>query len=431
MLGGAETVRATPRAPLTAPGNLDASTEGDGGVRLSWSDPADSTLTGYQHRYRNTSDNGWNPDWTNIPGSGAATTFHTLTGMAKNLSHTLEVRMLRGTEQRPAASSSVTPRGPMPHLQDLTAAADDQQATLSWDNPGDRGITGYQHRHQAATETEWNPNWTDIPSSNANTTSYTVQPLVNLTAYTFEVRAVRGLEEGQTSRTYAITPDGPAAMPKEPRNLVTHEEDQGFPASWGEPPDEDERAPVTSYLVRYRQIGTSSWQNVTVDECCGKTITGLTNRRHYEVQAAAVNRLGTGPWDGPVNVTPQAPYSAPPTPTGDADLSLGTLALHWTTTGSGNDLGDSCTSPKSFYIIWDGPDGNEKRADEWAAHINTNGGAGEVTHNFRESPDSTGYYEMYGTVNFQGPGKLSINVRGRFGPTWGTWSRVDLYCFEQ
>ena len=70
-------------------------------------------------------------------------------------------------------------------------------------------------------------------------------------------------------------------------------------------------------------------------------------------------------------------------------------------------------------------------ADEWAAHINTYGGAGEVTHDFRESPDSTGYYEMYGTVNFQGPGKLSINVRGRFGPTWGTWSRIDLYCFEQ
>ena len=110
---------------------------------------------------------------------------------------------------------------------------------------------------------------------------------------------------------------------------------------------------VTSYQVRHRQIGTSPWQNVTVmsDDCCAATITGLTNRRHYEVQAAAVNRLGTGPWAGPVNVTPQAPYSAPPAPTGDADLSLDRLALHWTTTGS-NVLDDSCTGPKSFYIIW-------------------------------------------------------------------------------
>ena len=338
LYGGAETIRTTPRAPLTAPRNLDASTEGDGGVRLSWSDPADSTLTGYQYRHQNTSDDGWDPDWTNIPGSGATTTSHTLTGMAKNLSHTLEVRMLRGTEQGPAASSSVTPRGTLPHLRGLTAAADDQQATLSWNNPGDHGITGYQYRHQAATETGWNPNWTDIPSSNAGTTSYTVQSLVNLTAYTFEVRAMRGLEEGQASSTSATTPDGPAAVPKEPRNLVTREKDQGFTASWETPPDEDERAPVTSYQVRHRQIGTSPWQNVTVtsDECCGKTITGLTNRRHYEVQAAAVNRLGTGPWAGPVNVTPQAPYSAPPAPTGDADLSLGTLGPNWITSTSDN-----------------------------------------------------------------------------------------------
>ena len=434
LYGGGETIRTTPRAPLTAPRNLDASTDGDGGVRLSWSDPADSTLTGYQYRHQNPSDDGWNPDWTNVPGSNAATTSHILTGMAKNLLHTLEVRTLRGDAQGPTASSSVTPRGPMPRLQNLAAAADDQEVTLSWDNPGDHGITGYQYRHHAG-DGLWNPDWTRIPNSNAGTTSHTVQPLTNLTAYTFEVRAMRGLEEGQTSRTYATTPDGPAAMPKEPRNLVTREEDQGFTASWGTPPDEDERAPVTSYLVRHRQIGTSPWQNVTVisDECCSKTITGLTNRHHYEVQVAAMNRLGTGPWAGPVNVTPQTPYSAPPAPTGDADLSLGPIGQGWTTTGNNTLIGSfgSCIGPKSFYIIWDGPEGQDRRADEWAAHINTYGGAGEVTHNFKESPNSTGYYEMYGTVNFQGPGKLSINVRGRFGPTWGTWSRIDLYCFEQ
>ena len=432
MLGGAETVRATPRAPLTAPGNLDASSEGDGGVRLSWSDPADSTLTGYQHRYRNTSDNGWNPDWTNIPGSGAATTSHTLTGMAKNLSHTLEVRMLRGTEQRPAASSSVSPRGTMPHLQGFTAAADDQQATLSWDNPGDHGITGYKYRHQAATETGWNPNWTDVPSSNAGTTSHTVRPLVNLTTYTFEVRAMRGLEEGPASSTSATTPDGPAAMPKEPRKLRVHEENQGFTASWGKPPDEDERAPVTSYLVRHRQVGTSPWQNVTVisDECCTTTITGLTNRLHYEVQAAAVNRIGTGPWAGPVNVTAQAPAAQPPAPTGNANLSLGQIGQGWTTTGN-NTLIDSCTGTKSFQIIWNGPEGQDRRADEWAAHINTYGGAGEVTYAFRESPDAPGYYEMNGTVNYKGAGKVDIYVRGKFDQKWGTWSRVDLYCFKQ
>ena len=68
-----------------------------------------------------------------------------------------------------------------------------------------------------------------------------------------------------------------------------------------------------------------------------------------------------------------------------------------------------------------------------------------VTHAFRETPiryqegdedsDSqpqhSGYYEMNGTVNFQGNGSLSVNVRGRFGETtWGTWSPTgSLYCY--
>ena len=74
--------------------------------------------------------------------------------------------------------------------------------------------------------------------------------------------------------------------------------------------------------------------------------------------------------------------------------------------------------------------GHDRAADEWAAHINTNRGAGEVTYSFREPLNHSGYYEMYGTVNFEGNGSLSVNVRGRFGETWGTWSPTgSLYCY--
>ena len=64
------------------------------------------------------------------------------------------------------------------------------------------------------------------------------------------------------------------------------------------------------------------------------------------------------------------------------------------------------TGPRSFSIIWDGPKGHDRAADEWAAHINTNRGAGEVTYSFREPLNHSGYYEMYGTVNFEGNGSL-------------------------
>ena len=431
VYSGSASVNATPRGRQTAPRTLVASTAGDGGVTLSWSGPIDSTLTGYQYRHRNTSDAGWNPDWTAIRGSNADTSSHTLTGLRKNLRYTFEVRTLRGTDQGPAASTSVTPRGPMPHLQGLTAAAADQQATLSWDNPGEHGITSYQYRHQTATETEWNPNWTDIPSSNANTTSYTVQNLTNLTSYTLQVRALRGLEEGPASSTSANTPDGAATAPDAPSHLSTRQEDQGFTASWRSPAHEDERAPVTSYQVEYREIGTTRWQDTSVpsDDCCSTTITSLRNRHHYEVQVAAVNRLGASPSIGPVNVTPQEPATEPPSPTGDADLSLGAIGQGWTTTGT-NTLINSCTGSKTFRIIWDGPNEHSRNADEWAAHINTNGGAGVVSYSFTRSPGQQEYYELNGTVNYQGVGNVDIYVRGRFGPTWGTWSRITLYCFE-
>ena len=331
-----------------------------------------------------------------------------------------------------------------PFLENFRADAGNAQVTLHWDNPEDSSITRYQYRQRVTSESAWDPNWTDIPGSGASTTSYTVGNLVNWTPYTFQIRAVRGNEPTATSAATA-TPEGP---PSAPRNLAARGQDEGITAWWQTPPAGDEPAPVTSYKVRYRQVGmgTSPWQNLTRandDRSTTQEINNLTNRQHYEVQVAAVNRLGTGQWAS-VKATPQAPHAAPPAPTGDPDLTLGTLELFWGKSITGNTLwADTCTGLRNFRIIWDGPKGHARGADEWAAHINTNRGAGVVTHDFRETPiryqegdedsDSqqhSGYYEMYGTVNFEGNGSLSVNVRGRFGETWGTWSPTgSLYCY--
>ena len=338
-----------------------------------------------------------------------------------------------------------------PFLENFRADAGNAQVTLHWDNPEDSSITKYQYRQRFTSESAWDPDWTDIPGSLASTTSYTVRNLANRTPYTFQIRAVRGNEPTATS-TASATPEGPPTAPLAPRNLAARAQDEGITASWQIPPAGDERAPVTSYKVRYRQVGmgTSPWQNLTRandDRSTLQEINNLTNRQHYEVQVAAVNRLGTGQWAS-VKATPQAPDSPPPAPTGDAALTLGILGLFWDNpitenSITGNTLwADTCTGSRSFRIIWDGPKGHDRGADEWAAHINTSGGAGAVTYDFRETPipvqegdeDSepqhSGYYDMYGTVNFEGNGSLSVNVRGRFGETWGTWSPTgSLYCY--
>ena len=236
-----------------------------------------------------------------------------------------------------------------PFLENFRADAGNAQVTLSWDNPEDSSITRYQYRQRVTSESAWDPDWTDIPGSGASTTSYTVGNLANWTPYTFQIRAVRGNEPTATSAATA-TPEGP---PSAPRNLAALGQDEGITAWWQTPPAGDEPAPVTSYKVRYRQVGmgTSPWQNLTRandDRSTTQEINNLTNRQHYEVQVAAVNRLGTGQWAS-IKATPQAPYAAPPAPTGDPDLTLGTLELFWGKSITGNTLwADTCTGLQEF-----------------------------------------------------------------------------------
>ena len=254
-----------------------------------------------------------------------------------------------------------------------------------------------------------------------------------------------GVSEGPTPTAtvsiadIATTPEGTPTVPPAPTSLTAYGEDQSLYVRWETPAGEDARPPVTSYLVRYRQVGASSWRNVSRANVGSSVreedITGLTNRRAYEVQVAAVNRMGTGAWAS-VKGTPQAPYAPPPGPEGDEAFELGRLRIYWLDPDADHTnvlQRESCTGSAGFKAFWTGPDGN-RRADEWAVHINTRHGAGEVSYSFDESsgtPDGP-YFSMNGTVNFEGAGALSLSVRGRFGSIWGTWwsPPVSLYCHE-
>ena len=172
----------------------------------------------------------------------------------------------------------------------LQATIGNTRVTLRWSNPDDNDITGYQYRVSDDDGNTWNPDWTDVPSSNANTTSHTVRDLTNGVPYTFQLRALRGAKTSLPSQIDA-TPLGPPTAPGTPTDLGLAHRDGALSASWTRP-KEDSRAPVTSYPVRYRRAGSSaSWTNVSrsgPDDRTSQLITGLTNRRHYEVQVAAV-----------------------------------------------------------------------------------------------------------------------------------------------
>ena len=430
-------MNSVPRGPLAAPRNLAAVSAGDGEIALSWDDPSDITLTGYQYRYRNSSDSDWNPDWTDISGSGATTTSHKLSGLTNNLLYTLEVRALRDGTGGPSARATQKPRGPLAAPANFMAASgENRRVTLSWDNSGDDSITRYQYRYRISAESAWNPDWTDISRSRWNTTSYTVTGLVNRTAYTFEARALRGTLEGPVS-TGTATPEGPPTAPLPPTGLTVYEGHGNLGLSWEPPTIQDERAPVTGYRVRYREEGRS-WRTASRSDASiqWQTITGLRNGLTYEVQVASVNRVGAGAWTSSRG-TPQGELSKPPGPVGLKAFNVGSLNVWWLGTDpNGKHWGnlremESCAGTYPFTVIWAGPE-DDRSMEEWAAHFSALRGLVSVTHSFKRSPGNKEYYQMDGRVTMDGRTSMSIAVRGRNGDKWGKWSPISsLICLEE
>ena len=72
----------------------------------------------------------------------------------------------------------------------LDARASYRQVELSWNDPDNSDIDSYQYRVSGDGGNTWDPDWTEIDGSDASTTGLTLTGLDDLTAYTFEVRAV-------------------------------------------------------------------------------------------------------------------------------------------------------------------------------------------------------------------------------------------------
>ena len=127
----------------------------------------------------------------------------------------------------------------------------------------------------------------------------------------------------------------PATVPGPP--IVGATPGDGLVAlTWSSPTD-DGGLPVTSYAVRYRESGSSTWI-VWPHTGSGTTanIGGLTNGVDYEFAVNAINALGSGP-EATTIATPQAPlflqYASP------AQISEGNLLTLYPTFG--NLVGDA------------------------------------------------------------------------------------------
>ncbi|MCY3922513.1 MAG: fibronectin type III domain-containing protein [Chloroflexi bacterium] len=130
----------------SAPTGLGASA-GNGHLSLTWTNPSNAGINKYQVRISSDGGTTWSPDWTDISGSGASTTSHTVTGLQNGTTYTVEVRAVGDGGATPGSSArttgtptaaNVTP----PMVSSATVAANGTTLTVQLDETGHKGALG-------------------------------------------------------------------------------------------------------------------------------------------------------------------------------------------------------------------------------------------------------------------------------------------------
>ena len=327
---GSASVTASPMGPPSAVEGL-AARAGAGQVVLAWVDPDDAHIIKYQYRQSTDGGTSWLPEWTDMSGSGATTTSHTVTGLTNGTEYTFEVRAVNG-EGAGVGSVSVTatPVPPLGVPTGFTVAVGDGQVTLSWDDPGNTGITKYQVRHNSGSW--WRvllTGWTEMAGSGATTTSHTVTGLSNGIAYTFQIRAANDGRKGDGSGLVTVRLGPPGA----PAGLAAVADNGRVSLSWAVGLDNVEA--ISSYQYRSSSDGGSTWDPEWTDiagsgaTTASHTVTGLTNGTEHTFEVRAVNGAGTGA-SASVAATPLV-IDPPGAPAGLAAVAgNGRVALGWT-----------------------------------------------------------------------------------------------------
>ena len=271
---------ATPASATPAAPDLTA-TAGDTQVRLDlWATPTTSSIDKYQY----STDGGTN--FKDIPGSGASTTGHTVTGLTNNLEYTFEVRAVDDhalEPNGPAANDKATPMGTPPNKPDmLTATGGNHRVTLTWSDPDDSSIDKYQYQQLQANAQgnfdNWGVDWDnialgDIENIDENTIGYTVSNLTNGEKYKFRIRAVDLVGEGTADDEFSgesddVTATPLPAKPGKPTNLSVAELDRSVTLTWRAPPG----PVVDKYEVLHLQASELAPLNVVDNDKFGYSV---------------------------------------------------------------------------------------------------------------------------------------------------------------
>ena len=214
-------------------------------VTLSWAAPANDAngapfadlaasmqITRYDYRYRALGDAVW--------GTVQNTTSTSVQVTVSGESHELQVRAVSAEGEGAWLRVATGPRASAP--PSLEAAPGDASVRLTWDAPTNTGgfpVLEYQYDVDGA----------GVWTSNGTNRAVTVSNLVNDRQYTFEVRAVTEIGDGDPASVTA-TPMGTVVPPSAPRNLVATPGDQQITLRW-DAPSSSGGGEITDYEYRW------------------------------------------------------------------------------------------------------------------------------------------------------------------------------------
>ena len=273
------TVLIIPIAPTGFSGTANNDT-----VDLTWSDPSDSTITGYQYQQKEGS--GSFGIWTDIlnsaPGETNATGY-TITGLSLGKTYGFKLRAVNDNGHSYETTAISVVMKPVQTVG-LTATSSDTNVTLAWANPNNDTITMHQYQQKEGSDDFGS--WTDILNSGAddtNFTSYTVTGLTLGETYRFKVRASNISGEGLASA------EAEAIMrPATPSNLSATADSNEITLTWDDPGNNT----ITSYEYSIDNGVTFSPIPNAHSTTTTHTITDLNVSTKYNLAIKAKNQTG-------------------------------------------------------------------------------------------------------------------------------------------
>ncbi len=353
-----QTVTTTSSAP-GIPTSLQITSPSPTELTVSWEAPE---ITGgepillYKLRYRLTDSDITTPgvqpgDWEPvIEIESAASLQRTLTQLSAGTSYDVQIAANNSIGDGEYSSNTVgvtnpatVPTSPPDGFEVLSISH--TGAELAWtefssDENGGSAVTGYRVGYRLADADGSGPGTApgDWEFSDHTTTNATLTDLVAETVYNVQVAAVNSVGEGPfASQTFTTLNIGVTSVPLD--LAITVISSSELSVTWS-PPTETSGSAVTGYSIQYRTSATDTEEAgpwIAVEQTGTETsafVEGLTGGTSYDVQVAAINSAGIGPYTEASATTSIAVPNQP------LDLSV------------------RATSPSRILVTWSAPDQN-------------------------------------------------------------------------